>query len=143
MVTRTRVIPASLAGTMGRDMAGPRRKLQREHATPALLSPLALLEAWPSTTTRSHSISSPASVPSLQGLVSSQMQDQPSVTAPPRYSGRVTFKSRGREAGAKKNGPSLKSKILVPTLSLFYSLLALSKLLYLLQAPVSSSTKWV
>lgn len=84
-----------------------------------------------------------SSVPSLKGLVSSQRQDQPSVTAPPSYSGRVTFKSRGREAGAKKNGPSLKSKILVPTLPLFYSLLALSKLVYLPQALVSSFTEWV
>lgn len=63
--------------------------------------------------------------------------------SPSQLLGKVTFKSRGREAGAKKNGPSLKGKILVPTLPLFYSLLALSKLLYLLQAPVSSFTEWV
>ena len=47
---------------------------------------------------------------------------QPSMPAPANYSGVLTWKSHGREVGAKRIGPCPKSRSLVPTLSLFHSL---------------------
>lgn len=118
------VVLAALVEMMGRAMMGPGRKLESKHTGTSPSASSTSSHSWkPGPAPHPLRIhQQPHFSPQPPGPFGSQRGKQhPSAMALPNYSGIITSRFNGREAGARKNDLSPKSRILPLILPLFHS----------------------